>query len=96
MNNLTVMEESPPNTAEELDLPDLSNMQVLMLHSDNYLPGCWQLMYQYHTIGGRGGRGGGGREGGGGWSALHHTIPDIWFLRSTPGTVGPSGAQTLD
>ena len=34
---------SHQTTGEEEDLPDLSNIQVLMLQSDSRLPECWQL-----------------------------------------------------
>ena len=44
---------------EEEDLPDLSNMQVLLPQSDSHVPECWQLWdiipTPYHWVGGRGG-----------------------------------------
>ena len=36
-------------TGEEEDLPDLSNMQVLLLQSDSHVPECWQLWYWHKT-----------------------------------------------
>ena len=78
-------------TGEEEDLPDLSNMQVLLPQSDSHVPACWQLWHiiptPYHWV---------GVGGGGGWPALHHIYPKPYIpymLLYTLNAINPNQRQ---